>query len=440
MQVLQEIYNAADPDDPYIGFYIFHKPILLLRDPNIMKQIMIKDFDIFPNRRFGEAHEKDSVGLINLLGVKQPRWKYIRSKITPALTGQKLKSMIPLMIDRWYPMFKYIDSTLEEKDGWKSLELKNLASRYTTDVISSVAFGITTNSFDKNDTAFWDAGQKILSGTKRGILLIILFFLPSLGKIIEPLTTGPAHFFRHIFWQSVNVREQHGNKRGDLIDSLIMLKNGEQNPDYKFEGDNLLAQAVAFYVAGFEATSTAITFALFELARHKEHQSRLYQEIKSTLVNKELTSETINDMHFLNHVVDEALRMYPPLPMIDRIALQDYKIPETDLVIEKNVPVYISINGTNNDPRNYDNPEEFHPLRQKKESALQENLAFGIGPRSCIGQRMGQLMTKLAIIGIISNYELSFRHLMEGFNPTTVFASIANGAHVHMKKRNEEKL
>lgn len=440
VQVMQDIYNAADPEDPYIGFYIFHKPMLLLREPRIMKQVMVKDFEVFPNRRFGEWRETDSVGLTSLLSVKQPRWKYIRGKVTPSLTGQKLKNMVPLIIDPWRPMFEYLDTLPEGEAGGKKVELKDLSSRYVNDVVSSLIFGITTNSFDRNDRTLWGAGQDIFTGALSGIVFTILFFVPSLGYIAKLFTAKRPAFFRQIFWDSFRAREEQGNKRGDLIDSLIPLKNGEQNPDYKFEGDNLLAQATSFYVAAYEAVSTAVSFALFELARHPEYQSKLYEEIKCNVADGEWTLERINNMHFLSQVIDETLRMYPPLPIIDRIALRDYRVQETGLIIEKNVPVYVSASGTNNDPKNYECPEEFRPLRQKVNSELQENLAFGIGPRSCIGQRLGQVITKAAIIGIVSNYELSYRSQAKGsFSSITIFTNAANGIRVHVKKRSERE-
>lgn len=87
-----------------------------------------------------------------------------------------------------------------------------------------------------------------------------------------------------------------------------------------------MGQAVSFYVAGLEATSSAIAFALYELSRHKEYQSRLYDEIQAHLENQELTLDSINKMEFLDQVINETLRLYPPLPMIDRIASQNYKV------------------------------------------------------------------------------------------------------------------
>ncbi|XP_015186995.1 PREDICTED: cytochrome P450 6k1-like [Polistes dominula] len=435
--LLQDIYNYADKDDKYIGFYILSKPALLLRDIDLIKQIMVSEFNTFPNRMFGGKYEKDTVGLCNLLGINQPKWKYLRNKMTPSFTGGKMKTMVPLMLECCNSMLAYIDDKPANADGWKDLELKALSSRYATDVISSVAFGINTNSFHENDVAFWEAGQKILSGTKRGIIVLIYFLLPEITPLIEPLAKKPAEFFRHVFWDSMNAREISGNKRGDLVDSLLALKNGEQNPEFNFKGDNLLAQAVSFFVAGFEASSTAIAFVIYELALHPEYEQRLYDEIKGIVDKDGITMDSIKEMSFLDDVLEESLRLYPPLPIVDRIAVKDYKLPGTDLIIEKGTPIYVSINGVNRDSRYFSDPTTFNPLREKGENnKLSGSLAFGIGPRSCIGQRLGILITKIAVIQLVLNFKIFIKQEREKLlNPITIFTNAADGVYVQFQKR-----
>lgn len=170
---------------------------------------------------------------------------------------------------------------------------------------------------------------------------------------------------------------------------------------------------MSFYVAGFEATSTAISFSLHELARHPEYEKRLYREIKDYLTGKEITLELLNQMIFLDQVVDEALRLYPPLPIVDRVAVKDYKVgellkklvfslfiffhsninfsqlPGSDIVIKKGTPVYISVSGTNRDPKYFERPNEFIPTRSRgahTNDLSSSSLAFGMGPRSCVGK------------------------------------------------------
>lgn len=159
-EVLRDLYESCDSSERYLGFYIFHKPVLLIRDYELIKQIMIKDFNMFVDRGFGD--HKDSVGMENLLSVRHPRWKYLRSKMTPTLTGQKIKNMIPLIMERSKPLIDQIKS-LEGDDGFTDLEVKDLSCKYTSDLIASLAFGVTTNSFDNKENSFYDAGKIVTS-------------------------------------------------------------------------------------------------------------------------------------------------------------------------------------------------------------------------------------------------------------------------------------
>ncbi|CAL1688884.1 unnamed protein product [Lasius platythorax] len=439
-EVMREIYNSADPDDPYIGFYIFHKPMLLLRDHDLIKQVMITDFEIFPNRRFGSRNQKDSIGLDSILSIKQPRWRYLRGKLTPFLTGQKLKNMLPLMEECGKPMLRFIENLSTNESGQNNCEMKDFSSRYVNDVIASIAFGISTNSFDEKENAFWKNGMKIFKGIKRAIMFIIIFFIPEWCPLIEPFIKEPAKYFREIFWDSMNTREKMGYKREDLMDSMLTLKNGEQNPIYKFEGDNLVAQLSSLYIAGFEAASNVIAFALYHLARHPEHQATLYDEIQTHLTGKELTVNLINKMSFLDCVIFESLRLHPPLPVIDRISIKDYELPGTGLIIEKDSSVYVSVNATNQDPKYFLNPHDFIPSRTEiEDKKFYESLVFGIGPRSCIGQRLALLMIKVSLIKILSNYALYYetdkKITLNGNDAIHVFTYAADGLYVQFKKR-----
>ncbi|XP_032670008.1 cytochrome P450 6k1-like [Odontomachus brunneus] len=442
-EMMREIYDSADPDDPYIGFYIFHKPMLLLRDHDLIKQMMARHFDIFPNRRFGSSTGTDIMGLRNLLAIRsQPIWKYLRAKLTPALTGQRLKAMMPLIMQCTEPLLTYVDGLPTDKNGWmEPQDMLEISSRYINNVLASVIYGIDVNSFDVNDSGFFEAALKMFRGFKRAMVTIIYFFIPTLIPLIKPFSTWPINYFRKCFKASMKYREQTGNKRGDFVDFLIMLKNGEQNPLFKFERENLLAQAAAFHIAGFESTGTSTAWAIYELAHHPEYQNTLYEEIKKYLSGKEITMELINEMPFLDCVVNEALRLHPPIPVVDRIAEKDFEVPETGLVIEKGVSIYVSVNAMYQDSRYFNDSCNFVPLRETENKKFYESLTFGIGPRSCIGQRLASLLAKITLINFVLNYEISLSHKNEESKNETskisvhVFKYAVDGLNVRFKKR-----
>lgn len=97
IDLLRELYKAGE-DEPYIGYYVLDKPFLLLRDPELIKHVLIKDFNNFPNR-IAASKKTDVVGSMNLFVVKNPEWKYIRQKLSPIFTSGKLKKMFDIILE-----------------------------------------------------------------------------------------------------------------------------------------------------------------------------------------------------------------------------------------------------------------------------------------------------------------------------------------------------
>lgn len=156
---LGKLHRAARSDLPYVGFYIFHKPCLLLRDPEIIKQLFVRDFDNFCDRHFAGSVQKDSIGMRNLFGVKNPAWRYLRSKISPTLTKGKLRQMFPLMTDTALPMMDHLDGLTRSESGSAKVDVQELNYKYTTDLIANVALGTKLNCFAFPNTEFARAGE-----------------------------------------------------------------------------------------------------------------------------------------------------------------------------------------------------------------------------------------------------------------------------------------
>lgn len=118
-------------------------------------------------------------------------------------------------------------------------------------------------------------------------------------------------------------------------------------------------------------------------------------------------------------VVSETLRMYPPLGFLDRVANQDYKVPDSDLIIEKGTPIMISMIGMHYDPRYFPNPKKFDPERfnevNKKNIQGYVYFPFGEGPHVCIGKNtLGRCASSLT--RSLFPYRFRFR------NPNWTFA------------------
>lgn len=149
---------------------------------------------------------------------------------------------------------------------------------------------------------------------------------------------------------------------------------------------------------GFDTSSTALTFAAYELTRNPDIQQKLYEEIVEThekLDGKRLTYDVLQKMKYMDQVVCETLRIWPPAVQVDRVCTKDYHYDdgnELKFDVEKGKALIIPIYGIQMDPKYFPEPDKFEPERfsdENKDSIVPGTyMPFGIGPRNCIGKRI----------------------------------------------------
>ncbi|KAH1021164.1 hypothetical protein HUJ04_010712 [Dendroctonus ponderosae] len=201
--------------------------------------------------------------------------------------------------------------------------------------------------------------------------------------------------------------------QGSLSDSQKIDAASEKSQGVITEED-IMAQCFVFFFAGFETSSTTMTFALLELAQHLDIQAKLRAEVDRVLAkhNGKFTYQSVAEMHYLEMVVNETLRKFPPVPIIPRICTQTYQIPNSNVVIEKGTSVEIPVWGIHMDPDYYPNPDIFDPERFTEENKTKRKeeltfLPFGAGPRLCIGLRFGMLQSKVGLATLIRHFKFA---------------------------------
>ena len=142
---------------------------------------------LFFSRHSTSDIHTDTLGSSNLFFAKNPGWRRIRSRLTPFFTSGKMKQMFYLMNEIGDElnnvMLKFEVNT---KTKTFCTEIKDLCSRYTTDIISSCAFGVNANSLQKPDSEFRKHGKAIFNFTyKRAIEFSSIFFIPELVSVFR---------------------------------------------------------------------------------------------------------------------------------------------------------------------------------------------------------------------------------------------------------------
>ncbi|KAI4456040.1 cytochrome p450 [Holotrichia oblita] len=390
------------------GVYLFGKPMYIPVDAELVRNILVKDFQYFSGRGIHFNSERQQC-LDNLFFLDGPRWKTLRQKLTPTFTSGKMKMMFNTMLDCTGPLLKKMN---EMADSNEVIDIKDMLAKFTTDVIGSCAFGIECNSFETADSDFRKYGKSVFEENAfKALKMMLAFNYENLAKKlrITILDKDVENFFVKISTETYNYRVRNNIKRKDFMQILIELKEVEKSLTMK----ELISQVFGFFVAGFDTSAATLTFCLLELACNYDIQDKLREEIFDVLYeyNGEITYEALHEMKYMDQVINETLRKYPVVSMILRKCTQDYQVPFSNSVIEKGTFTIISAMGLHRDPEYFPNPEKFDPDRFSDANLSKirtgSYLPFGDGPRICIGMRFGMMQVKICLITLLKNFEFS---------------------------------
>ncbi|XP_021918295.1 cytochrome P450 9e2-like [Zootermopsis nevadensis] len=272
---------------------------------------------------------------------------------------------------------------------------------------------------------------------------------------VSVMSTKTTKFFSTLVLDTIATREREGIVRPDMLQMLMQAKKGTLHDDtsnspgskkINIEDDDIVAQAFLFFLAGFDTASTLLCFASHQLAVHAHMQVRLQEEIDETLQKNDgkFTYEAVNSMKYLDMVVSETLRLYPPGAALDRVCIKPYTLKsDPPMEMHPGQALFIPVIGLHRDSKYYPDPERFDPERFSEDNKHGINpltyLPFGLGPRSCIGNRFALMETKLALVFLLSRFNLvlvaktpvPIKIVQKGFN-----MSIEGGFWLGLEKRN----
>jgi len=201
-----------------------------------------------------------------------------------------------------------------------------------------------------------------------------------------------------ILMDYIRIRRQESPGH-DLLQILMDARysDGEGMPD-----ELVLSESMQLLVAGHETSSNALSWLLYLLSSRPDCIERLRHEYDSVLGERSLSYTDVPKFQFAIQVIQEALRLYPPFWMVDRMALSDDRAGDID--IPRGSTVIVFVYGVHHSPQYWEDPESFDPERFSKANEKLNrpftHLPFGAGPRGCIGGNYATLQI-LMILGVL---------------------------------------
>nr|CAH7760909.1 unnamed protein product [Callosobruchus chinensis] len=185
-----------------------------------------------------------------------------------------------------------------------------------------------------------------------------------------------------------SVKQEKEESKQDFLDQLLQ----HQENDNTFSDRDIKDEVNTFLFGGHDATSAGLSFILYTLARHPEVQEKILEEQEAlfgSLKNEPLTTYAhLQEMKYLEAVINEGLRLYPPAPIVARRLTNDIKL-------------------VHHNPKYFPDPEKFLPERFLKDEILPyTHLPFSAGTRNCIGKKFAMLQMKSCISKIIRHFRL----------------------------------
>ena len=303
-EAYDNMYKEFKGKAPILGVFQFLSPVLLPIDPELVKNILVRDFSSFTDRGF-YYNRKDDPLSASILTVEGPEWRELRTKLSPTFTSGKMKLMFDIVNEISDRLVKVVR---DETKLTNTIEIREYTAKFTNDVIGNVAFGIEPNCLEDLNSDFRKYGKKIFDLSAFDLLkFLFTSAAPDISRKIGLVffDKSAARYFMKIFNETFALREKQGPgiKRNDFLELLLQFQNSNKNNG--FTAQQLAANAFLFYIGGFETSSTTMTFSLYELALNKDIQDKLRQEIQKCLGNdRKLTYDKLNEMKYLDNFIN----------------------------------------------------------------------------------------------------------------------------------------
>ncbi|KAG5671154.1 hypothetical protein PVAND_001367 [Polypedilum vanderplanki] len=413
---LNDIYQQFRKKTSFVGYFEAKTPKILVISPDVAKDVMIKYFKNFHDNEIASLFDKEADPLLarNPFVLKGEEWKEKRAEVTPAFTSTRLRSLFPLVEEVLERFKNYVHKEIPKNEPF---DIREISAKFTTDVVSSCIFNADAHSFTKEKPEIREMGRKLLDFTSSGaqFKFLILTMFPWIRKFhkISFVPKAVHEFFINLMEQAVTMREKSNIKRDDYLSYLIELKKKKNLADI-----DMAAHGVTFFTDGFETSSLAIAYMLYEIANDKRVQEKLRKQINEELIdeNGKIIYEKMLEHEYLDQIFHETLRLHPIIMFFNRECTEEitFDCNGKDFKIEKGMSVNVPIYSIHRDPDYYVNPTEFVPERFDAENGGVKEfrnrgvlMPFGDGSRICLGMRFALMQSKAAVIEIVRNFELS---------------------------------
>lgn len=398
----------------------------------MIKQIAVKDSEYFTNRGSKILTEIDKITGRSILLTHDQEWKDMRNILNPIYTSAKLKQIFFELADCVFDFVKCYEERAMKNNGTAILETHSSMARVTADGIARTALGFHVNSTRDQDSEVYKMAEDIDRSFSNSIRGLLFMTFPRLFKLLglQVFSTKVQLWFQKNVLHEMSRREELNIQKADAIHQLLLAKKDKG----KWTDDDYVAQGVTLFLGGFGTTTNLMDGLFFELVKNPEIQKNLMDEVDemmASLNGEHITYDQLNQMKYLDMVVNEGLRMWPPARASQRYCSKDYNftVDGENCKVEKGTTVLLSFGPFLRDPKYFPDPNTFDPTRFSEENKgnikpgtftpfgvvrseflninlVIEDFYYPQGQRICLGSRYAYMDAKLILYAVLSKFTI----------------------------------
>ncbi|EED31438.1 putative cytochrome P450 4V3 [gamma proteobacterium NOR5-3] len=383
---------------------------VLFNDPALVRHIMRDPDGIFPKSDLMVNALEHLIGE-SIFVTDGEKWRRQRAMIDPAFSHMRISHAFTAMQSAVTDYVQHLDSVAGSKEP---LSLDMAMSQLTADIICRTVFSTSLDSqvaFDvfEDFTVFERSVAQV--DIKRLIFEPAWTRAPQPQVVLNACTRIRAHLATLI---DTHLDPESESDFNDIASAVIAARDADtQEP---FSREELIDQLGVFFLAGHETTASVLTWLFFICAQRPEIVAKMREEIDRVVGDRDIGFEHMRQLPLLKAVFREALRLYPPITFMPRVAMEDTTVGPRKL--PRGALVMISPWTLHRHQDYWEDPHAFKPERflAENESALTDGayIPFGQGPHTCVGAGFAQTESLLIIAELLRRFDF------EAINPSRV--------------------
>nr|AHL88991.1 cytochrome p450 4EC1 [Brachionus koreanus] len=395
-------------NEPFWCLWIGTIPIAIIHHCDIVDAFFTTSQHTKKSWQYNLVHPWLGSGLLISEGDK---WYSRRRLLTKAYHFEILEKFNEIMNEHADLLIQKFEKLIKDK---KKIEIFKESKLCTLDIICETAMGVNLESQKSTNLDYvWcvDKASKLLNDRFNApwYWADFVYYKTEPGKEFKKCLDVLHNFTKDIILKrDAEFDDLNYESKGKFAFLDILLAAKRNDSDLTFQ--DIQDEVDTFMFEGHDTTASGLAWTVLLLAEYPTIQENLYREIEKELGNgnKQLTSNDLRKLKYLDCVIKESMRLYPPVPYIGRTITEDCVIGGHKF--KKNDPVIIAVCSIHRDGRFFPHPEKFDPDRFLNESELNKHpycyIPFSAGRRNCIGQKFAMMELKIILTSLVRNSKI----------------------------------